>query len=208
MTTVPFKASELLAYVRGWRPDFIDLSMTPLKPQQLWNYLSFLKVDDEVINCSREQLAAYMTSTDFVRVKGMDQLVKQVLYFVRNRELYPFDDCPWHVAEIEEFVDTYFDICISHCLLLKSLPALLSKAKGGETTLDSGDRYDPYVGVNFVNTFNDPQFLMAVVPDALAQELWCIPYYNKQFDGYIYGGDNLIWHVNKNLDNYLFQAML
>lgn len=169
--------------------------------------MSFLKIQDEVINCSNEQLAEYMVTTDFVRVKGMDKLVKQVLYFVRNRELYSGDTCSWPVERIEEFVDTYHDMCISHCLLLKSLPALLSKAKGGETTMDSGERYDDRVGVNFVCTFNDPQFLMAVVPDALTQEICWIPYYNKQFDGYIYGGDNLIWYVNKHLDNYLFQAM-
>lgn len=207
MTTVPFKSSELLAYVRGWRPEFIDLSKTPLTSKQLWNYLSFLKIEDEVINCSNEQLAEYMVTTDFVRVKGMDKLVKQVLYFVRNREMYPGDDCTWPVERIEKFVDTYHEICISHCLLLKSLPALLSKAKGGETTLDCGERYDYHVGVNYVCTFSDPQFLMMVVPDALTQEICWIPYYNKQFDGYIYGGNNLIWYVNKHLDNYLFQAM-
>lgn len=208
MTTVPFKASELLAYVRGWRPDVIDLSASPLKPQQLWNYLSFLKVEDEVINCSSEQLLAYMTTTDFVRVKGMDQIVKQVLYFMRNREMYPHDTCRWTVEEIEAFVDSNERMLACHCLLIKSIPALLSKAKGGLESIDCGDRYDVNVGVNFVCTFNDPLFLISLVPEALALDIEWTPYYNKQFEDYIYGGDNLIWHVNQNLDNFLFQAML
>lgn len=208
MTTVPFKASELLAYVNGWRPEHIDLSMSQLTPRQTWNYLSFLKIEDKVINVSPEQLAAYMTTTDYVRVARVDKIVKQVLYFVRFCEMYPHDESPWCQEEIEYFVENYHDICISHCLLLKSLPALLSKAKGGETSFDCGERYDDRVGVNFVNTFSDPQFLISVVPDALAQDICWIPYYNKQFESYMYGGDNLIWFVNKNPDNLFFQAML
>lgn len=207
MTTVPFKASELLAYVNGWRPEAIDLSHSPLKPKQLWNYLSFLKVEDTVTNVSEEQLVEYMTTRDFVRSKGLTSLVKHALYFARNR--VPYDEpCEWPLERLEAFVDANENMLFTHCLLLKSLPSLLSKARGGVTSLMTGEGAEvTLVGVNFVHVFEDPLFLYALVPDALVQDIAWTPYYKPHFEEYRYGGDNLIWFVNQNPDNIFFQAM-
>lgn len=209
MTTVPFKASELLAYVRGWRPDVIDLSASPLKPHQLWNYLSFLKVDDSVTNPTEEQLHAYMVTRDLVRVKGMTQLMKHALYYVRNHALYNDEPCIWSEERLAAFVEANEDMLCGHCLVLKALPSLLSKARGGVTSLMKGEKSEySDVGVNFVWVFEDPLFLVSLVPDALAQDIAWTPYYAPHFEEYRYGGDNLIWYVNKNPDNLFFQAML
>lgn len=209
MTTVPFKASELLAYVRGWRPDVIDLSASPLKPQQLWNYLSFLKVGDCVVNPTEEQLKTYLTTRDFVRVSGMTQLVKHALYYVRNLKMYNDEPCVWSEERLAAFVKENEDMLCGHCLVLKALPSLLSKAKGGEVSLMKGENSEyPDVGVNFVHVFEDPMFLISLVPEALAQDIAWTPYHAPHFDEYRYGGDNLIWFVNKNPDNLFFQAML
>lgn len=208
MTTVPFKASELLAYVNGWRPEAIDLSQTPLKPKQLWNYLSFLKVSDIVANPSEEQLLAYMTTKDFVRVEGMTQLVQHALHYVRYRTLYNNEPCIWTEERLAAFVDANEDMLCEHCLVLKSLPALLSKARGGTESLMKGEQTEyKDVGVNFVGVFKDPAFLITLIPEALAQDIAWTPYYKPHFEEYRYGGDNLIWFVNQNLDNFLFQAM-
>ena len=208
MTTVPFKASELLAYVRGWRPAAIDLSATALKPKQLWNYLSFLKVADAVVNPNEDQLRSYMTTRDFVRVTGMTQLMKHALYYVRYRSLYNNEECIWSEDRLAAFVDTNEEMLCGHCLVLKALPALLSKARGGEASMMKGEQSEFLdVGVNFVHTFSDPLFLVSLVPDALAQDIAWTPYYAPHFEEYRYGGDNLIWFVNNNLDNLLFQAM-
>lgn len=208
MTTVPFKASELLAYVRGWRPDVIDLSASPLKPQQLWNYLSFLKVADTVVNPSEEQLRAFMVTRDLVRCNGMTQLMKHALFYVRNRTLYNDEPCEWSEERLAAFVDANEDVLCGHCLLLKAMPALLSKARGGTTSLMTGEKSEfADVGVNFVRVFEDPLFLISLVPDALAQDIAWTPYYKPHFEDYRYGGDNLIWFVNANPDNLLFQAM-
>lgn len=207
MTTAPFKASELLDYVNGWRPDSIDLSQTALNPKQLWNYLSFLKVEDTVTNVNEEQLAAYMTTRDFVRVKGLTSLMKHALYFACHRTLYS-EPCEWSEERLAAFVDANEDMLACHGLLLKSLPTLLSKARGGTTSLMAGDGADmPLVGVNFVHIFEDPLFLMMLLPMALSQNIEWTPYYKPHFEEYRYGGDNLIWFVNQNPDNYMFQAM-
>lgn len=209
MTTVPFKASDLLAYVRGWRPDVIDLSASPLKPKQLWNYLSFLKVSDPVANINEEQLKAYMTTRDFVRVEGMTQLMKHALFYVRNLQMYNDEPCVWSEERLAAFVKENEDMLCSHCLVLKALPSLLSKARGGVTSLMKGETSEyADVGVNFVHVFEDPLFLVSLVPDALAQDIAWTPYYAPHFEEYRYGGDNLIWFVNKNPDNLFFQAML
>lgn len=204
MTTVPLKTKELLDYVNGWRPDGIDLSASQLTPAHVWNYLSFLKVEDRVMNVTPSQLTAYLTTRDYVRVAGMTDYVRDVLYFKVVGERY-FEQCDWSDATLIEFATKNADLLDEMLSVLRALPALLHVAKGLERQNASAECV---VGVNFVCVFSDPMFLITLLPDCLACDVSSLPYYEPLFTDYIYGGDNLIWHVNANLDNLLFQALL
>lgn len=204
---VPFKTRDVLNYVNGERPDFIDLSNSPLAPHQLWNYLSFLKTTEPVLGLTPELLAAYMRTTDFVRVGAMSGYVKQVLHYAEHGMLYPNEQSAWSEEQVAEFVKQHQDLVEAHLMLLRSLPSLLWVAKGaGEPTVVVDALTD--VGVNFANVFSDPLFLITLLPSSLAADPSTLPYYKTHFDAYIYGGDNLIWFVNSNPDNLLFAAML
>lgn len=133
--------------------------------------------------------------------------MKHAMHYLRYRSLYN-EPCEWPVERLEAFVDANTNMLACHCLVLKALPALLSKARGGTSSLMEGAAAEMHlVGVNFVHTFTDPLFLYTLVPDALVQDIEWTPYYTPHFEEYRYGGDNLIWFVNQNLDNILFQAM-
>lgn len=204
MTTVPLKTKELLDYVNGWRPAGIDLSTSPLSPSHVWNYLSFLKVEDRVMNVTPSQLTAYLMTRDYVRVAGMSDYVKDILHFHVTGQRY-FQQCDWSDHTIVQFITENAQLLDEVVSVLRALPALLHVAKGFERHNTSAECA---VGVNFVCVFSDPMFLITLLPDCLACDVSSLPYYEPLFTDYIYGGDNLIWHVNANLDNFLFQALL
>lgn len=208
MTTVPFTAHETVQYVAGQRPELIDLSQSKLTPMQVWNYLAYLKIEEPVVNISQEQLAAYLTTRDFVKSAGVVEIVKQVLFWHAFREPYANGECAWDRQSIATFVDNNRVLLNNLMDVLESLRLFSMTKSGAYAPTDAQRGVAPDVGVNFCHLFSDDLFLITLLSGIFANHVEFDVYYEDLFDQYIYGGDNLIWFVTSNPTNLFFQAFV
>lgn len=209
MTTVPFTAQETLLYVHGERPAGIDLGATKLTPMHVWNYLSFLKTTDEVVNVTESQLVAYIKTRDYVRNAGVIDLMKQVLFYHVHGTLREGMPCSWDYGRVCQFAAIHEFLLNDVMAVLNSLPTFLAARSGRYTPTHEQTVVAPAtVGVNFCNLFSDQTFLLELIPNVFSNDIAVCPYFFDLFDGYLYGGDNLIWFVTSNPDNLLFSAMI
>lgn len=205
MTTVPLKQQEVLAYVNGHRPDAFDLSQTKLQPKHVWNYLSFLKSDDVVINVTSDQLSAYLATRDFVRSAGIIEIVKDVLRFFVSGQ--PSNASSWSQEQVADFVAGHSSQLQDVLSVLSSLPVFLRTKAGTYTPVREQHINSPEtVGVNFCHLFADDMFLFELLPDVFSVDTHSSPYYTDLFEDYMYGGDNLVWFVTSNPNNFLVRS--
>ena len=207
MIGLPLKVEYIQALVKKQEIPTIDMQMTNLSPAHCWNYLSYLKIDNDVVNLNADQLSTYMTTKDLVDVRGVIEIVQQVLWFAKTGT---HNECTiWTTSKVEEFVSANVTLVSSWLHFLKSLPLFLAVAAGtvrdGEFNHES---FVPGVGVNVCNLFKDDMFLFELLSDTIfSQDIREQTYYTDSFDKYIYGGWNLVWFVNKNPNNVLFGAL-
>lgn len=192
------KTSEILKFTQTGGDISFDFSTAAISIKHAMQYLAYLKVKFTAVNYDASVVIEYMRASQLLGKTNLQTDFMNLICIRVHNHMWTIDSSCLSEDELRKAVELEPTLIDAHINLIKSLPLFLA-VKAGQLP-PTADGNQPNVGVNFARFFEDPAFLSYILMGAMTDsDNWkSAPYYPTLFDGYQYGGDNLIWFVTSN----------